>query len=91
MPFISAIGIKRQIHVSIFRESKFFHVAIPMADADKKFLDVISRGIDAESLVSYVELQNAIMQERTDLPSYIHTMAAGAVLRRNQFAALRRR
>jgi len=89
MPLISMFWIQEQIHMRIFGEAKLLDVSIPMANADEKLFDVTTRGIDAQNLVSDLELQSPVVQKRTHLWSHIDTMAAFSILRRDKFATLR--
>ena len=61
MPLVSVLRIQVQIHMRIFGKAKLFDVSIPMANANKKLLDVATRRIDAQNLVPDLELQNPVM------------------------------
>jgi len=86
--FISGTGIELETDVGILREAKLFHVAIPVPNPDEKLFDVTARRIHAQVPVGHIELQDAVVQKRPHLRSYIHAAIAVAVFRRHQRSAL---
>jgi hypothetical protein len=84
------VGIEDQIDVGVFGEVKLLDLAIPVSNADEKFLDVTACGIDAECLAVHIEAQNSIVHVGTHLLSDISAAVPGAILGGDQFASLRR-